>query len=68
MWLCPTHHRKWHKENGFSEGFNSNRGYKFIPLSLEVHKELSILKAQEGLTFDEMVQKLVHFYQANTAV
>jgi hypothetical protein len=40
--------------------------YKFLPVSEETHREISILKAQEGgLTFDQMVDKLLMFYQAN---
>jgi len=38
---------------------------KFIPLTVDTHRELSILKAKEQLTFDEMVEKLINFYRAN---
>ena len=39
--------------------------YQAVFILKETHAELRALKAQEGLTFDEMVSKLVSFYQAN---
>jgi hypothetical protein len=37
-----------------------------IPVTPETHRDLSILKAEEKLTFDEMVEKLMNFYKANS--
>ena len=39
--------------------------YTAVFVKEETHAELRALKAQEGLTFDEMLVKLIHFYQAN---
>lgn len=35
----------------------------FVPTS--VHKELKVLSAQEGMNINEMVKKLINYYQAN---
>lgn len=37
-----------------------------VMIEAETHQELSELKVQENLTFDGMVEKLMHFYKANT--
>lgn len=41
--------------------------FKAVFVHEDTHRDLSILKAQEGLTFDEMVSKLIMFYKENTA-
>ena len=44
---------------------DTTKTYKFLPVSDNIHRELSILKAKEQLTFDEIVDKLINFYKAN---
>lgn len=39
---------------------------RMIPVNVDTHQELSELKTQEQLTFDEMVEKLMNFYKANS--
>ena len=38
----------------------------FVPT--EVHKNLKVLSAEEGLTMNMLVEKLINFYKANQGV
>lgn len=40
--------------------------YKFIPVRSSTHKTFKILAVKEDLIFDEMLDKLISFYKANT--
>lgn len=67
MWLCPKHHKEWHKNYGCPEGKNE-RAVIFV--SPETHAQLTRLVAKEivknkgrRVTFNEMFIKLINSYK-----
>ena len=39
--------------------------YSAVFIKKDTHKELKILAVTEGRTFDELITKLINYYQAN---
>lgn len=56
LWLCPKHHKEWHKKNGYPVGKSM---YKALMVSKETHYKITTGAIKAEMTVTEYIKSLI---------